>query len=302
MESLAGRLAWDQIRMFLAIVSAGSLAKAAERLGLSQPSVSRELRVLEDALGYALFVRHARGVRLTEEGRALLASAERVALAVQGFERAALNTQEVSGTLRVAASEYIGVEALVPELPSLRHQHPRLNVELILDNAPSDLTYGEADVAARLFRPTQPHLIARKIATLGVGLYASRAYLERHAQSPLTLDAVFGPEHELIGFDSRGPMAQAMLRLDPRLTPEAFALRTDSLMAQLAACRAGVGMCAIQHPVARRYPELIHVLPELELKPLELWLVAHEDVRQSPTIRAGLAWLEACLIKYASNT
>lgn len=302
MAQLTSSLEWGQIRMFLAIVNAGSLARAATVLGLSQPSVSRDLRILEDALGYALFVRHARGVRLTEEGRALLEAAERVALAVQGFERVALNTQEVRGTLRIAASEYLGVEALAPALPLLRKLHPRLSVELILDNAPSDLTYGEADIAVRLFRPTQPHLLARKLATIGVGLYASHAYLERRADIPITLDAIIAREHDLIGFDSRGPMAPAMLKFDPRLTPEAFALRTDSLMAQLAACRAGAGLCAIQHPVARQYPELTQaLLPDLALPSLELWLVTHEDMRHSPTIRAGLDWLEAILLKYASN-
>lgn len=297
-EAAAQALDWQQIRLFTEIARAGSLAGAAAQLATTQPSVSRGLRALEEALGYTLFVRHARGVRLTQEGAALLASAERVAAAVQGFERAARATQEIDGSLRIATTEYIGVEVLAPQLDALRERHPRLDVELVLDNAPSDLTRGEADLAIRLFRPTQPELIARRVAQVDGGLYASRAYLARRG-APDDLEALL--EHDLIGFDARGPMAMAMARVDARLVPAAFAVRTDSLMAQLAACRGGAGIAVLQGPIARRHDALIQVLPTLPLPPLELWLVAHEDMRHSAPIRAGFLWLEEILIDYAGR-
>lgn len=298
MQDPTRSLAWHQIRLFLAIARAGSLGGAASALDTTQPSVSRDLRALEDTLGYALFVRHARGVRPTQEGAALLAAADRVDLAVQGFERAARASQEAAGTLRIAATEYIGVEVLAPQLDVLRASHPRLAVELVLDNTPSDLTRGDADIAVRLFRPTQPELIARRVAQVPTSLYASRSYLERRG-APADLDAL--TSHDLIGFDGRGPLANAMAQLDARLTPDAFAIRTDSLMAQLAACRGGAGISVQQQPIARRYPELVPLLPNLALPPLDLWLVAHEDMRQSAVIRAGFTWIEAALTRYAGS-
>ncbi len=289
---------WALARAFLAVARTGSLTAAAERLGSSQPTVSRQLQALEQALGVRLLVRHARGVRLTERARELVGAAEDIDRAMTGFARVAAGAREsIAGTVRVAASEIVGTEVLAGRLTELREAHPGVAVELVLDNVPSDLTRGEADIAVRLFRPREAEVIAKLIGSVEVALFASRSYVDRRG-TPASMAALF--EHDLIGFDSRGPMARAFLTVDPRLTSERFSIRADSLTAQLAAARAGCGIAAIQVPVARRYPELLRIdlTDETFASALPFWLAAHEDVHRAAHVRVVWQWCERTLRAY----
>jgi DNA-binding transcriptional LysR family regulator len=293
------KLDWHQVRVFLTIADTGAISTAAAALRITQPTLSRALRALEASLGYELFVRHARGVRLTPAGAQLLDAARQVDAAMSSFERAANASAQAPTTLRIAASEAIGVEVIAPAIPALRERAPTIAVELILENTSSDLTRGEADIAVRLYRPEQLDLLTRRVGAVPIGLFASRSYLERRS-APRTLDELLH-DHDLIGFDPRGPLADALSRFDPRLSPEHPIVRADSLSAQLAAARAGCGVCVLQHPIARRYPELEHILPALPIEPLELWLTTHQDLRTSPAVRIGLDWLHQALSSYLAS-
>ena len=277
-------LDWSQVRIFVAVARAGSLTGAADALGISQPTVGRQLRALEAAVGAALIIRHARGVALTDKGRDLLDIALEVAERMDAFARVARGAREVlSGTVRIAATEIVGTHVLVPILSGIRRDFPHIDIELVLDNRPSDLTRGEADLAVRLFQPVNQDLVGRHLGALPLGLYASATYLARRGP-PDTLDALF--EHDLIGFDSRGPFADLNAAYDPRMTARAFAVRTDSLVAQLEAGRHGVGIVPLQREIAGRYPELQRVLPTLPIPSMPVWLLMHEDIRGGAHIRA----------------
>ncbi len=287
---------WTLARTFLAVARTGSLTAAAQRLGASQPTVTRQVQALEQALGMRLFLRHPRGVRLTERALELVPAAERVEQAVTGFERLAVGVRELlEGSVRIAASEIVGTEVLAPALGVLRSTHPGIAVELVLDNLPSDLTRGDADIAIRLFRPRESELIAKLIGSVAIGFYASRTYLERRGM-PTSLTAVL--EHELIGFDSKGPLAQAFASVDPRFSADRFVVRTDSLAAHLALARAGCGIAAIQVPIARRYPELVAIETGDSLEAVPFWLVAHEDMRRAALNRVVWDWCQGVLQRY----
>jgi molybdate transport repressor ModE-like protein len=289
-------LEWTSARVFLAVARTGSLTAAARRLGLSQPTVSRHLQALEETLGARLLIRHARGVRLTDRARELVAAAEEVERAMDGFARLAAGVREtIAGTVRLAASEIVGVEVLAPRLGELRDRHPGVEVELVLGNTPSDLSRGDAALAVRLYRPQETALITKLIGSVQLGFFASRGYLERRGR-PSSLAALL--EHELIGFDSRGPMARLFEAVDPRLTAERFTLRTDSLTAQLAAARAGCGIVATQVPIAARYPELIAIELAETAPAAPFWLTTHLDLRQATHLRAVWDWCEQVLRDY----
>jgi molybdate transport repressor ModE-like protein len=289
-------LDWTSARVFLVVARTGSLTAAARRLGLSQPTVSRHLAALEDSLGAKLLVRHARGVRLTDKARELVVAAEAVERAMDGFTRMATGVRDtIGGTVRVAASEIVGVEVLVPRLDELRDAHPAIEVELVLANTPSDLAGGDADLAIRLYRPHEAELVTKLIGSVELAFVASQGYLDRRG-APASLDALL--EHELIGFEARGPMARLFEAVDPRLTADRFAIRTDSLTAQLAAARAGCGIAAAQIPIAARYPELVTLaLPE-RAPAAPFWLTSHTDLRQAPHVRAVWDWCEQVLRDY----
>jgi DNA-binding transcriptional LysR family regulator len=282
--------------LLLEVARTGSLTSASQRLGLSQPTVSRQLQALEERLGARLLVRHARGVRLTERARELVTAAEGVERAMDGFARLAAGVREtIAGTVRLAASEIVGVEVLAPRLGELSHAYPDIEVELVLANTTSDLATGDADLAVRLYRPQQSELVSKLIGSVELAFFAAGSYLERRGM-PRSLDALL--EHTLIGFDRRGAMAGLFAAVDPRLTADRFAIRTDSLTAQLAAARAGCGIAAAQVPIAARYPELVRLELPVAAPAAPFWLTSHADLRRATHVRVVWTWCEQVLRDY----
>ncbi|MOA07325.1 transcriptional regulator [compost metagenome] len=187
--------------------------------------------------------------------------------------------QGVKGTVRVTASEVMGVEVLPPILARLQGEHPGLTVELVLTSRVQDLLRREADISIRMTQPKQDLLIARRVGEVALGLYAHSKYLEKRGM-PQTLADLAG--HTLIGFDQETPFLRDATKALPQWQRGAFALRTDSDLAQLAFIRAGGGIGACQVALARRDPQLLRVLPGLVAPGLETWLTMHEDLRNSP--------------------
>jgi DNA-binding transcriptional LysR family regulator len=291
---------WPAIRTFVAVARTGSLSAGARALDTTQPTASRQIQRLEESVGGPLLVRHGRGVRLTPRGEKLLESAREVDAAMTTLERSLSGARtEPRGDVRVAASEFIGVDVIVPRLAELRSAYPHVVVELVLDNRASDLTVGEADIAVRLFAPEQLDLVATKIGEVSLGLYASRSYVAAHGM-PRDLDDLIA-HHALVGFDSRGPLAHGFERFDARLGPAAFALRTDSLEAHLMAARTGFGIAALQRPMAASFPELVDVLPALPPPSLPIWLTLHKDVRSGAHVRVTHDWLADVMRDYIAH-
>lgn len=274
---------WDLFRTFAIVLREGSLSGAARVLGMTQPSVARHIDALETAVGAKLFVRSQRGLSPTDRGLALRSHAESLISTSAALMRAAAGTEEVSGSVRVTASDVVGAEHLPPILASLRRACPALAIELVLSNAVSDLLQREADIAIRMIQPTQRALVARKVGAVTLGFHAHRDYLAARGV-PRTIEDLL--THDLIGVDTETPAVRAVLSQIPGLTRDAFALRADSDLAQLAAIRAGYGIGVCQVEIARRDPALVRVAPELFSFALPLWVVMHEDLSGAPRCRA----------------
>jgi DNA-binding transcriptional LysR family regulator len=274
---------WDLFRTFAAALREGSLSGAARVLGMTQPSVARHIDALEAAVGGKLFVRTQRGLSPTDRGLALRTHAESLVATSAALLRAASGTDEVAGTVRITASEVVGAEHLPPILAELRRAHPALAIELVLSNAVSDLLQRQADIAVRMVEPAQQALIARKVGAVTLGFHARRDYLAARGVPTTAKDLL---THDLIGVDTETPAVRAVLNRMPGLTREAFALRTDSDLAQLAAIRAGYGIGVCQVEIARRDPALVRVTPDLFSFELPLWVVMHEDLRGVARCRA----------------
>ncbi|MDR7115760.1 LysR family transcriptional regulator [Caulobacter sp. BE254] len=274
---------WSLYRAFLAVMTEGSLSAAARALGLTQPTLGRQVAELERALGVALFTRSPQGLKPTDAALDLRPHAQAMAGAASALVRAASGAGDTArGVVRLTASEIIGAEVLPTILADFRPKHPGVAVELSLDNQQQDLLRGAADIAVRMVRPTQDALVARRLADTHLGLYAHRRYVEAEG-APATLDAL--PDHAVIGFDKGTPFLRGLVQRVP-LPPQGFAFRADSDLAQLAAVRAGFGIGFIQHGVARRDPDLVPVCPGQIGFELPVWLVMHEDLRATLRMRA----------------
>lgn len=274
---------WDLYRTFSAVLREGSLSGAARTLDMSQPSVSRHIEALERAIGAKLFVRSHRGLSPTERAKRLRPYAEALVATSAALLRTATTDEgRVAGTVRITAAEVIAVEHLPPILAAARRRHRDLAIELVASDTVSDLLQRQADIAVRMIEPVQQSLVARRVASVTLGLFAHRDYL---AQCPPPKRLADLSEHDLIGVDSDAVSTRAIQRMLPGLTREDFALRTDSTLAQMAAIRSGFGVGVFQCGLAKRDPDLLRLLEADFSIELPVWIVMHEDLRNEARCR-----------------
>lgn len=279
---MSERTDWDLFQSLEAVLEAGSLSAAARRLGLTQPTLGRHIEALERRLGAPLFVRSPRGLQPTELALDLRPHLREMAAAAgAALREGRAGADALEGAVRITASEVVGAEVLPPMLTALRRRHEGIAIELVLSNETQDLLRREADIAVRMAPPAQSALVAKKVGSIPLGLFATAAYLDE-AGRPHGLAELAG--HTLIGVDSPRRIAQ-MPGLDLPFSREAFAFRSDSDLAQLMAIRAGFGVGVCQTPLGRRYG-LERVLPAHEVFRMGVWVAMHEDLKASRRMRA----------------
>ena len=289
------RFDWRLIRSFLAALEAGSLLGAAKRLNTSQPTLGRHIAELESQLGLLLFERTGRGLvatsaalQLADAARAMDAAALQLARQVSGAQK------QVQGSVRITASQPVACFMLPPVLAQMRRALPDIQVELESSNAVSNLLRREADIALRMVRPDQATLVAKKIGVIPVGAYASRDYIARRGMPLKPLDLL---THEMIGYDKIEDILRGFRAFGTPLTREAFALRTDDMIVQSQAVRAGLGVGFLADYVVRSDAQVLRVLPMLALPELPMWLAVHREIRTSQRIRAVFDFLTEALPK-----
>ena len=286
---------WDFYRTFLAVLEHGSLSAAARELGLTQPTVGRHIDALEQSVGAELFTRSQQGLLPTDTALVLKPYAETLASTTAALLRAASGSKDkVSGTVRISASEVIGAEVLPPILAKLQASYPDLIVELSASDTVEDLLQREADIAVRMVAPAQEALLARHIGIISLGLFAHRSYIERYGK-PETLEEL--RRHKLIGFDRQTAYIRMMLKRYPMLEGVSFSFRSDHSIALHNALRAGIGIGFYQIPFASRDPNLMQILPEIEVE-IDTWIVMHENLKTSPRCRVTFDALVTGLLDY----
>lgn len=290
---------WAKLQSFVAVAEHGSLSAAARATGASQPTLSRHIAALEEELGLRLFDRTSEGLVLTASGteifdnaEAMNASANQIALIASG------RSQEISGSVRLTASDTVARFTMPPILTALRRAEPSIAIELVASNETNNLLEREADIAVRMYRPTQNDVITRKVGELHLGFFASKAYLDQRGRpySPHDLKS-----HELIGLDQGDALIQGFRNQNIAIRREDFSFRTDAMFINLEMIVAGWGIGLIDLNVGESDATLERVLPQIEIPPLEFWLTAHAELRSSPRIRRVYDFLAHALAeKYGS--
>lgn len=282
-------LDWSLIRSFLAVSSTGSLSAAARELGVSQPTLSRAIQTLESSTGLNLFKRTTQGVTLTEAGHELVESAGRMNNAADQFQRQASGlSEELTGDVRISVNEIVGIYLLPPAIAAFREDHPGVHVEIVITNRASSLSKRDADIALRMFRPSQPDLVARRLPDLEMGFYAHEDYLKKHGR-PTNVEEFLN--QTIIGFDESMDFINGARTLGFNFTKQNFALRTDHLLAQLGLLRAGAGIGGTHVEIAKHFPELKRILEFIDIPSLEFWCVCHADVQYNSRIREMMQFL-----------
>lgn len=263
---------WDNVRHFIATARTGSLTLAAQALHTSPATLSRRIAALERDCGTTLFTRTHTGYLLTRDGRALLERCEAIDEAFSSLARLVpLSQQGSQGVVRVATSENLAVHILLPAVPRLIQAHPQLSLELKVGAQSTPLRELEVDMAVRLSMPSSGNFKGRAI-----GLMAHAIYAACGAQ-PMNCG--------LLGWTpdcDHTPIAQAAMRHATEQPPR---WRFNSLQAQAAAARAGLGLAYLPCFLGDATPGLVRVQGPEGLLAQRIYLVLHNDSIERPRVR-----------------
>jgi DNA-binding transcriptional LysR family regulator len=271
--------------LLLALARAGTLAAAAEALDVDQSTVFRRLNELERRLGARLFERSASGYRLTEAGELAANAAERVETELHALDREITGRdRQLSGSVRLTASETLSYGVLPQLIARFRRTHPGIQITLTIDNRVLDLSRREAEVALRTRRPTEGDLFGRKLAGIAWAFYGTST------QRPLRrrADALDFSGRDIIGWDEPSDRILASAWLHQRVPAAQIVYRSNSLVQQLMAARAEIGIALLPCYLADPIPELRRLASPIADLESELWIVTHKALKDTARIRACL--------------
>ena len=274
---------WNQVRAFLVTAEEGSFSAASRALGLTQPTLGRQVSALEARLGVTLFERLGRSLSLTESGlelldhvRAMGDAASRLSLTASG------QSQRIEGRVSITATDLMSMYLLPDALRRLRDLAPGIEVEIVASNDVRDLRRREADIAIRHGRPEQPDLIAKLLRDTTIHLYAASDYLDLHGRptGPSDLsDRVF------IGFEQSDRLLLRLNEIGLTLTKSNFKLISESGAVAWELVKQGLGIGVMVKEVGDRTPGVECILPDLEPITVPVWLVTHRELHTSRRIR-----------------
>lgn len=275
---------WNQLRALLATVEAGSLSAAARTLGLTQPTLGRQVAALEEALGVAVFERVGRRLVLTEAGQQLVlhlremgAAAERVAMTATG------QSQAIEGVVRLTVADIYGGYVLPPVLERIRREAPAIRIEVLATGSISDLLRREADIAIRHVRPEQDGLIARRCKDTSAYIYGTPELLARMGNPRTGADLARG---DFVGAMRNNEDFIATARaIGVPLTQANFTFSTQSGMTGWEWVRRGLALGGMVEAVGRLTPDVVVAVPSIAPIPVPVWLVTHRELHTSRRIR-----------------
>jgi DNA-binding transcriptional LysR family regulator len=274
---------WNRARAFLVTAEEGSLSAAARALGMSQPTLGRQVDALEQELDVLLFERIGKRLVLTEPGmdllehvRAMGDAASRVSMAASG------QSQALEGTVTITVGEAFAAYVLPPILSKLRAAEPGIDVEVVASNMPSDLRRREADIAIRNFRPTDPDLVARKVRDMAGHLYAATSYLDRLGR-PITLAKL--NHADFVGFARTPALIERLRPLGLELSQKNFVLISENQLVQWALIKQGLGLGVMAEVIGDKEPLVERALPEIAAVMFPVWLVSHRELHTSRRVR-----------------
>ena len=278
-----GTLDWNQLRAFLETAETGSLSAAARKLGLTQPTLSRQVAAIEHSMGVTLFERVGKTMALTPTGLDLLEHARAMGTAVEALSLAATGRSEaVGGVVSVSATEIVAACLLPPLVRRLREKAPGIAIEVIATSALSDLQRREADIAIRHVKPEQPDLIARLVRQATAHFYASDSWVKAHGHPRTGEDATHLP---FIGTDRTGQYLCYLRQHGLPVTEANFSCYADDSVAHWSLMREGLGIAVMMDEIALTTPGIVRVLDELPPIRFPIWLVSHRELRTSRSIR-----------------
>ena len=286
---------WNQARAFLVTADEGSLSAAARALGLTQPTLSRQVAALEEKLGVTLFERVSKSLILTEAGvelaehvRAMGEAASRVSLAASG------QAQQVEGLVTLSTTDLMAAYVLPDTLRNLEKKAPGIEIKILCTNSLSDLRRREADIAIRHVEPDHPDLVARKLRDAPARIFAAKSLLQSFGRPLKKKDAA---DLDFVGFDNNEELVGYLRQFGLPVSEANIKLSCPSGMVAWELVRQGFGLSIMADEIAARCPEVAPAFDDVEPVTFPIWLVTHRELHTSRRIRVVFDHLAEGLLK-----
>lgn len=277
------KIDWNRARAFLATAGSGSLSAAARELGLTQPTLSRQVAALEEELGVTLFERVGKKLVLTPTGESLLGHVRTMGEAAAAMTVAASGSaQETEGRVSISATDAYAAYLLPDIVERIRREAPQITIVIVSQNSLSDLRRREADIAIRHVRPDEDGLIGKLVCESTAHFYASRSWLARNGR-PASI-AEIAPQ-DLIAYEEIERFAEFMRGVGVRASAGDFRMVSENSVVVWEMVKRGLGICIMSRDIGDRTEGVVDLFPQMEPPRFPVWLVTHRELRTSRRIR-----------------
>jgi len=267
------------LRAFVCVVECGSISAGARRLKITQPTLSRQLRALEDHCGAALLRRDTHAMFVTSIGQRLLTDARTMlAHAEEAEQRLREEQMELSGHLRLFATIDWGTWVVTPMVSSFLQTHPRLTAELALTNRPLHMLREGCDIGILPGKITDESVVARPAGMISLHLAAAPSLVKKHPVAKKPADLKTWPWISLGGFQFWSAKEVTLFARNgvEQTLPISPILVSEGLTSVREAARAGLGVAVLPDWLSDedlRSKRLVRVLPQWKTKDLPLHVV-----------------------------
>jgi len=257
---------WNKLKSFYETAINKSISRASAKLNISQSALSRQIQDLEFDLKTPLFIRHQKGVRLTEQGENLFNTVNQINFSVSNFEKK-LHDKKTKpvGKLIINTTVGFGSTWLTPRINKFTNQYPDIDISLLMSDEEVDLTSRVADVAVRVKKPTQTNLIFKKFVNFHNHIYGSSDYLQKNG---IPRNAADLDKHNLICFGAGLPSPISnidwILKIGRESSKRRPKFRVNSIYGISLAVEKGAGLASLPDYIVAEKSNLVRVLPNLE--------------------------------------
>jgi len=286
----------DDLLIFLAVARTGRFTTAAESLGLNHTTVSRRIAALEKALDGRLLARAVGGWELTELGERARTSAEGVESSVALLRGSDTEAQQLSGVVRMSATDGFSAYIAAPAVAALQRAHPQLRVEIVTVTRRALQHRSGLDIEVVVGEPQVHRAESILLGHYNLGMYASRDYLQTHG-TPTSIAEL--AEHPLVYF------VDSMLQVDDldaprRLVPHMReSLSATNVFVHVEGTRAGAGIGFLPCFMADQHSDLVRLLPTDFHERLPYWIVLRTESLRLPAVAALVRALRTQMESYA---
>jgi DNA-binding transcriptional LysR family regulator len=296
------RVEWDKLRVFYYVAKFGSITKAADKLNISQPALSKSIQHLELRAKHALFHRGKRGVVLTQEGEILFEAIEKVFITIETAKTHMEEVQEPRGLLKIATTVALANLWLVELIPDFLVVYPDIQLEIIGCDEKLDMKTREADVSIRPFMLEQPDFIQDYLFSCCLKLYASPEYIEKYG-APQTVQDLDNHKIIVFGESTIRPYRDLGILIDWHLryglkegeVRKSYITINSSQGATRFAER-GLGIVAL----SKEFPDidkrnLVPILPDVIGPTIDLYYIYPKAIKNSKKVLLLGEFLQSCI-------